>query len=214
MGQRLVITLQKDGKDIAALYYHWSAYSISALQEVKPLLEYLQSEEKKNSDYDPRLACLRFVQANGGGIDGGPKSEEFAYIRNLYPNEPLLEEGYNRSDGLVSMSENGIDDLQSWSNGDVYIDLDKKMVENDVLNFFNSFDDYKEDLKQCMDPEDFNRIPKTEEEAKILEASVNVVNFSFEQIDEVIDVLTQFQEDGYELIDVDFEERGFISTIC
>ena len=65
-----------------------------------------------------------------------------------------------------------------------------------------------------MDPEDFNRIPKTEEEAKILEASVNVVNFSFDQIDEVIDVLTQFQEDGYELIDVDFEERGFISTIC
>ena len=74
MGQRLVITLQKDGKDIAALYYHWSAHSISALQEVKPLLKYLQSEEKKNSDYDPRLACLRFVQANGGGIDGGPKS--------------------------------------------------------------------------------------------------------------------------------------------
>ena len=54
----------------------------------------------------------------------------------------------------------------------------------------------------------------TEEEAKILEASVNVVNFSFDQIDEVIDFLTEFQEDGYELINVDSKDGVFVNTIC
>ena len=87
------------------------------------------------------------------------------------------------------------------------------MVKNDVLNFFYSFEEYKEYLEQWMDPEEFNRVPKTEEEAKILEASVNVANFSFDQIDEVIDVLIQSRVDGYELIDVDSEESCFISTI-
>ena len=31
MGQRLVVTVNDNGKDICKMYFHWSAYSMSAL---------------------------------------------------------------------------------------------------------------------------------------------------------------------------------------
>ena len=42
MGQRLVITVRKNDSDIATIYYHWSADSVSALQEVNNLVDYIE----------------------------------------------------------------------------------------------------------------------------------------------------------------------------
>ena len=39
MGQRLVITIHAFDEDIATIYYHWSAYTTSALQEAKDIIE-------------------------------------------------------------------------------------------------------------------------------------------------------------------------------
>ena len=41
MGQRLVITLRKDNREIAKIYYHWSGYTISAYQEARDLLRHI-----------------------------------------------------------------------------------------------------------------------------------------------------------------------------
>ncbi len=41
MGQRLVVTVNQYGKDIAKIYYHWSAYSLSALQEAREIINVL-----------------------------------------------------------------------------------------------------------------------------------------------------------------------------
>lgn len=35
MGQRLVMTIRKNREDICKIYYHWSAYTSSALKEAK-----------------------------------------------------------------------------------------------------------------------------------------------------------------------------------
>ena len=37
MGHRLVITIHAFNEDIAKIYYHWSAYTTSALQEAKDI---------------------------------------------------------------------------------------------------------------------------------------------------------------------------------
>lgn len=42
MGQRLVITVQNHGKNLAKIYYHWSAYSRSALEEARTLIHHVQ----------------------------------------------------------------------------------------------------------------------------------------------------------------------------
>ena len=39
MGQRLVITVHAFDEDIAKIYYHWSAYTISAFQEAKDIID-------------------------------------------------------------------------------------------------------------------------------------------------------------------------------
>lgn len=39
MGQRLVITVHAFDEDIATIYYHWSAYTTSALDEAQKILK-------------------------------------------------------------------------------------------------------------------------------------------------------------------------------
>lgn len=41
MGQRLVVTVIKDSEEIAKLYYHWSAYTVSALCETARIIDCL-----------------------------------------------------------------------------------------------------------------------------------------------------------------------------
>lgn len=39
MGQRLVITVHAFDEDIATIYYHWSAYTTSALDKAQKILK-------------------------------------------------------------------------------------------------------------------------------------------------------------------------------
>ena len=45
MGQRLVVTIKKEKRNLAKIYYHWSAYTTSALQEVKDIIDNLYDED-------------------------------------------------------------------------------------------------------------------------------------------------------------------------
>ena len=38
MGQLLVITIENNGEDLCKIYYHWSAYSVSALMEARDII--------------------------------------------------------------------------------------------------------------------------------------------------------------------------------
>ena len=182
MGQRLVITVCKDGKDIAAIYYHWSAYTSSALWETQQLLDYLLDD--KNSDLDPRLACLRYIQSVGGGIDGGPKNNEFKYIQKLFPNEELKTEGYSRNNGLIALSEYGIKDLHGWSEGDIFIDLDEGEIHNYVLFNFDNLDAYNDFYEFC---DDFT--PLTEDDSSIFHSDLDLITFYFEDIEKIISLV-------------------------
>ena len=131
MGQRLVVTIKNNGEDLCKLYYHWSAYSISALIETRDIINTLLDED--NEIKDLQLRMIRYVEANGGGIDGGKDSNEWMYIRNMYANETFKSKGISRNCGLIAISEPGMRDLQYWSEGDVTIDLD----ECKVINYVN-----------------------------------------------------------------------------
>ena len=39
MGQRLVVTVKSKGEDLAKIYYHWSAYTYSALLETRNIID-------------------------------------------------------------------------------------------------------------------------------------------------------------------------------
>lgn len=148
MGQRLVVTIQKNCEDIAKLYYHWSAYSFSALKETQEIVNCIYNH-KDEADSELLLRLIRFCEANGGGIDGD--EEEFKYIQALYPNEVFKKDGYSRSYGLIALSENGMEQMQDWSEGDITINLDEETIYNGVFGYYESLEEYNNEMSCCDD---------------------------------------------------------------
>jgi len=183
MGQRLVITVKNNAEDIAKIYYHWSAYSLSALQETREVLDCLLNND--NPIKDLRLRLIRFVESRGGCIDGGSESEEFKAIQEMYPNEKFKSDG-SRNEGLIALTEDGMNSIQSWSEGDVDINLDDEMIYNSVY-WSDDFDYYKEQWEEERKNLKLEDIP---------EYNINISEISFNELDNIISFLNKYH--GYE----------------
>ena len=160
MGQRLVISVENNEKKLCNLYYHWSAYTLSALDETKKLIDCIYNH-KDESEKELLLRLIRFCEENGGCIDGGSNSEEGKYIQRLYPNETFKETG-SRSEGLIALSEKGMSEMQSWSEGDVYINIDTDQVDFCVYNGYETLDEYireRESWDEDFDASELNHMP-------------------------------------------------------
>lgn len=144
MGQRLVITVRNNGEELAKIYYHWSAYTVSALWEASKLANCIYNH-KDETEKELKLRLIRFCYENGGGISG--EDYEFEYIRNMYPDEIFKEDGYSRSNGLISLSEKGMQEAQGWSEGDIYFDIDDETIINGVFCGWDNIEDYNEEVR-------------------------------------------------------------------
>ena len=144
MGQRLVITVRNNGEELAKIYYHWSAYTVSALWEASKLANCIYNHIDE-TEKELKLRLIRFCYENGGGISG--EDYEFEYIRNMYPDEIFKEDGYSRSNGLISLSEKGMQEAQEWSEGDIYFDIDDETIINGVFCGWDNIEDYNEEVR-------------------------------------------------------------------
>lgn len=144
MGQRLIITVRNNGEELAKIYYHWSAYTVSALWEASKLANCIYNH-KDETEKELKLRLIRFCYENGGGISG--EDYEFEYIRNMYPDEIFKEDGYSRSNGLISLSERGMNEAQGWSEGDIIFDIDDEIITNGVFCGWDNIDDYNEEVR-------------------------------------------------------------------
>ena len=160
MGQRLVCTIEKNEKAIAKIYYHWSAYTYSALLETQNIINCIYNH-KDETEKEMLLRLIRFCEENGGGIDGTPS--EFDYIRGLYPDEMFKDKEISRNNGLIALSESGMTDMQSWSEGDVYINLDTDQVDFCVYSGYESLEEYikeRESWDDEFDETELKNIPE------------------------------------------------------
>lgn len=160
MGQRLIISIENNEKMLCKLYYHWSAYTASALYETKKIIDCIYNH-KNESERELLLRLIRFCEDNGGCIDGGCDSEEGKYIQSLYPNETFKDTG-NRSYGLIALSEKGMRDMQAFSEGDVYINIDTDQVDFCVYAGYETLDEYIEERKSWddeFDESELNNMP-------------------------------------------------------
>ena len=175
MGQRLVVTVRSMGEDLCKMYFHWSAYTIPALMEVRDMMAEFPMETKSKDE--AILYFIRYCEKNGGGISDGYGGKEWNYITEKYPNEKFKVDGISRNNGLIGISEEKMDSIQSWSEGDIIIDLDEMTVHNEVFWFYDGIDAYNEEL---VDREDelatLDDIPEVGE----------VGDFDLEDIDDVI----------------------------
>ena len=188
MGQRLVVTVKNNGKDLAKIYFHWSAYTVSALMEARRIVDCICEEDYK-TEKELKLRLIHFCEENGGGIDGGSDSPEFKYIQNMFPNETFKSEGINRTYGLIALSENGMNDLQNWSEGDLDIILDEDLIINYVYFGYDNFEEYKENRSDWDD--DFDKDMKLED---IPDIGYDLCEIGFDEIDDVIAELNTVNE--------------------
>ena len=144
MGQRLVVTVRSMGEDLCKMYFYWSAYTIPALMEVRDMMAELPMETKSTAE--AILYFIRYCEKNGGGISDGYGGKEWNYITEKYPNEKFKVDGISRNNGLIGISEEKMDSIQSWSEGDIIIDLDEMTVHNEVFWFYDGIDAYNEEL--------------------------------------------------------------------
>lgn len=150
MGQRLCVTIERGDKKICNIYYHWSAYTCSALYETKKIIDCIYNHKNETTE-ELLLRLIRFCEENGGGISNGRDGSEWKYIQNLYPNEKFKAEGISRNDGLISLSKAEMAESQAWSEGDVFINLDTDQVDFCVYSGYEYLDEYIEDRKSWDD---------------------------------------------------------------
>lgn len=150
MGQRLVVTVTKDDKAICKMYYHWSAYTYSAMERTKEIVDVIYNGKDESVD-ELKLRLIRYCEQEGGGIDNGQGSDEWKYIQEQYPNETFKAKDIDRNYGLIALSETGMEDMQSWSEGDVEINLDDDKIRFDVFCGYEFLDQYIEERKSWDD---------------------------------------------------------------
>ena len=187
MGQRLVITVRNNGNDLAKIYYHWSAYTVSALWEASKLAKCIYNH-KDETEKEFKLRLIRFCEENGGGIRGDAR--EFAYIKNMYPNETFKEDNYSRSDGLIAISEKGMSELQDWSEGDIYFDIDDETIVNGVYCGWDNLEDYNNEIRSW--GEGYEDELRTLKDVPDIGYDLNII--AVENIDNVIKAIEEAKE--------------------
>lgn len=176
MGQRLVVTVKKNQEDICKLYYHWSAYTTSALMETRDIIQWIDECE----DDDLVLHLIRCAEQNGGGIQNGVDSNEWNYISRLYPDCAFKCEPINRNNGLIAISEDGMAEMQRWSEGDVEIDIDNRTVNFTVFGGYDSLEEYETERMDW--DEDYEKQSLED----IYNIGFNLGCFDFDDIEDVI----------------------------
>lgn len=139
MGQRLVITVHAFDEDIAAIYYHWSAYTTSAFQEAKDIIDNVDWFNSSSKD-ELILRITKHLESCGGGVF----VDDRKLFEEKYPDEKF-DDDVSRNDGLIAISEETMKRMQCWAEGDMTIDFDTEKVYNDVLFTYESDEEFKQD---------------------------------------------------------------------
>ena len=202
MGQRLVILNSTpfiqthDQLDTSAIYYHWSAYTDSAVVEITNLRDSV--EDYYNQYYNStsnrldffNLACLNAVS----GI--APQYEEsIKYIESL-TNQTYDSSHINRNDGMIGFTPTDIDHIQDWSEGTV--DINWVFDEKGYPDFEKSTFCYKS-LVNSWDVEEFkDSFDKTDsdvEKIKKIKLNIDLYNIPLSESEYLYDKIPEFWYD-------------------
>ena len=161
MGQRLNIEIKSGEEIIANAYYHWAAYSESAYELTRLIVD----EFDNVKDLDKFGQAIALLQKTGSGVDNG----DFAIAKSKLPKDFQLIRATNRNDGITSISEEGMTETRNWEEGRVTIDLDSKTIDFDVFRKLDDVEDPEIELKMKNAKQlDFNPFEMSFEDIKKL----------------------------------------------
>ena len=220
MGQRLTIRIyqnKEQEKSIATLYYHWSAYTESALEELKTfynnyrhyfkiqqigqkLLQLHPTPFEAVKQYDELDNIVTSIYQAVIETGGGYASDEAENAINLYP---ALNTHYNpnhsvhRNNGIVAFTEEQQNELYSWSEGNINLYLDEEDFEFDVYCSYDVSED--QELFESLITEWFNEenIAKVTDQQIIDYCVKNLPKFDnaqYHKIDDIDTMIELFEE--------------------
>jgi len=127
MGQRLNIEIISDGKTLANAYYHWSAFSSSSVEIAQTIIKNINNIKEESE----LLRAIRLLETTGAGLS----EDEVVYAKQI---EELKDANFakyiDRNNGLIAISENGIDYIRSWQDYSLYIYLDEQRMSYKVFS--------------------------------------------------------------------------------
>ena len=154
MGQRLVIQITDHGEPIASAYYHWSAYTGSAAELTNDVLDWLDDADKSFTNKQKAVWALYKTGARFNPIEESRLLEHG--IKNYY-SFAFDDKTVDRNNGLICVTEEGMQEHLNWEEGHVDIDIWFDEIYFNVIGI-EAAEDYKKACKEYdMDP--FEKLP-------------------------------------------------------
>lgn len=158
MGQRLNIEIVKNNKLLANSYYHWSGYSNCAVNLAIKIInnfDYIKKYKVENVTDKDTLFAIRLLEETGAGINESEMKETIKKIGLIYENV-ILKECKGRNEGIIEISEEGMQENRYWEEARVTIDIENKTIDFDVIEEINK-EDYDEDELEDINFKEINR---------------------------------------------------------
>lgn len=127
MGQRLTVDILENGKRIALIYYHWSAYFDSTIYELETIKNIIVAA--KASGNDVLLTIIYGLENRGGGLGLDSRTRDEAKKR--WPDKSFKID-INRNDGLIFIDEQDIKKTYDINEGTASIDIVTEEVITEV----------------------------------------------------------------------------------
>ena len=140
MGQRLNIQLEDNTGVLANAYYHWSGYTSSAMLLTNIIIS---SDLIDDTSISNKVKAVKLLELTGAGLTIDEFNDDFP--------SHLYKESKDRTEGLIAISKEGIEETQSWEEARVTIDLDTQQIRFNIYWDVN-IEEY--------DPEDIAKIPE------------------------------------------------------
>lgn len=152
MGQRLNIEVVCGDRVLANAYYHWSAYSSSAIYLTQKAIDtYNESESKLGI----KLA-IAMLESTGAGVNTPERvriesSDRYKRCR--------FRDAIDRNEGLLAVTEDGIEETRRWEEGRVTIDLETQTIRFDVMYIYSK-QEYEDEVAEYYDDMTYDELPQ------------------------------------------------------
>lgn len=150
MGQRLVVSVYKNKNEASpfmSIYYHWSAYTVTALVES---LNIIKSYRERKRSLPFEAALIVSLETIGARID----PQDSLYIQNKYPDIKFDLDNVDRNFGLIALSEERIAQQLQWAEGLANVYLEEEEILNDCMIFYENETEYNDYIISMYDDDD------------------------------------------------------------
>ena len=141
MGQRLNIEICNSTRTLANAYYHWGAYTDSALEYTAEIIDAYHNLSGQITD--ELQLVVKLLEATGAGITDEEK-ERMTHDPDFDFSGINFSSAIDRNEGLIAVTEKGMEETRSWEEGRVTINIEEANFCFDVVSYYDK-DEYVED---------------------------------------------------------------------